>query len=105
MKSRKVGVVAAAMAATSLLVAAALAVPPGKNVTFKGGGMGKVVFSGTVHAKAGKCATCHPKLFKQKIGGDKITMKAIYAGQFCGACHNGKKAFAAKANCAKCHKK
>ncbi len=86
----------------------AFAVPSGKELEFPGGAMGKVIFSGTVHAKAGlKCADCHPGIFKMKKGGDVITMKEINEGKFCGACHNGTKAFSAKdaANCSKCHKK
>jgi c(7)-type cytochrome triheme protein len=39
-----------------------------------------------------------------KKGGDTMTMKDMEAGKFCGACHNGTKAFAVK-DCAKCHKK
>jgi len=86
----------------------ALAVPPGKTVEFAGGGAGKVVFDGKTHAdKGAKCNDCHPSLFQMKKGADKITMADINAGKFCGACHNGTKAFKAgdAANCAKCHKK
>ncbi len=95
----------------ALLVAVAfigttMAVPPGKTVEFKGGAMGKVVFDGAKHKKAGnKCSDCHPKVFKMKKGADKITMKDIYAGKYCGTCHNGQKAFNAKGNCKKCHQK
>jgi len=88
----------------------ALAVPPGKTVEFAGGTAGKVVFDGKIHADKGKkCNDCHvqPKLFEMKKGAQKITMADINAGKFCGACHNGTKAFKAgdPANCAKCHKK
>jgi c(7)-type cytochrome triheme protein len=80
-----------------------------KDIELKGGSEGKVVFSHEFHTeKQGmKCAECHPKLFKMKAGGDTITMAAMKEGKFCGACHDGKKAFDAKAadNCAKCHKK
>ena len=87
-----------------------MAAPPGKTVEFVGGDHGKVVFDGKVHADKGlKCGDCHtnPKLFAMKKGGDKITMDDIKAGKFCGACHDGKKAFKAgdEANCGKCHKK
>ncbi len=92
-----------------VLAASAFAVGPGKTVEFDGGGAGKVVFSGDVHAKAGnKCADCHQSgLFKMKKGADVMTMKDMEAGKFCGACHNGTKAFGVKdaASCAKCHKK
>jgi c(7)-type cytochrome triheme protein len=91
-------------------MSSAFAVPPGKTVELAGGDAGKVVMDGKVHADKGlKCPDCHtnPKLFAMKVGGDKITMADINAGKFCGACHDGSKAFKAgdKANCAKCHKK
>ena len=87
-------------------IGTSMAVPPGKTVEFKGGKMGKVVFDGKKHANAGnKCNDCHPKVFKMKKGADKITMKDIYAGKFCGTCHNGTKAFKASAGCKKCHQK
>lgn len=99
----------AVFVALMLSIGNVMAVPPGKTVEFASP-MGKVTFDGAVHAKAGlKCADCHikPKLFEMKKGGDKITMAAINEGKFCGACHNGTKAFATKnpADCKKCHKK
>ena len=98
-----VSVVMLAMAVT------AYAVPSGKTVEFAPKGAGKVVFSGKVHADAKlKFADCHASgLFKMKKGADASTMKDINEGKFCGACHNGAKAFSAKdaANCAKCHAK
>lgn len=84
----------------------ALAVPPGKTLTFDQSSMGKVMFDGKVHKDAGVgCMECHKDgLFpKMKQGTVKITMDEIYAGRLCGVCHDGKRAFAAKANCARCH--
>ena len=86
----------------------ASAVPSGKTVEFAGGPLGKVEFSGKVHADHGlKCKDCHNKIFKMKKGADKITMHEINEGEFCGACHNGKKAFKANdpKHCKTCHKK
>lgn len=91
-----------------VFVGSALAVPPGKTVEFPGGAMGKVVFDGKVHADKGlKCNDCHTKIFQMKKGTAKMKMADINAGKFCGACHNGTKAFKSSdaANCAKCHKK
>jgi c(7)-type cytochrome triheme protein len=106
---KKLIVVAVAVAVTLALSVSAFAVPAGKTVEFEAKGAGKVVFDGKVHADKGlKCADCHQSgLFKMKKGADTITMAAINEGKFCGACHNGTKAFSAKdaANCAKCHKK
>jgi c(7)-type cytochrome triheme protein len=98
-----------AVAVTMALASTSFAVAPGKTVEFDGKGAGKVVFDGKIHAdKGNKCADCHQAgLFKMKKGADAVTMKDINEGKFCGACHNGTKAFAAKepANCARCHKK
>ena len=106
---KKLSVLALAVVATLALAVSASAVPSGKTVEFDGKGAGKVVFSGKAHADAGlKCADCHQSgLFKMKKGADAITMKDNNEGKFCGACHNGTKAFSTKdaANCAKCHKK
>ena len=87
-----------------------MASPPGKNVEFAGGPMGKVTFDGKAHAAKGlKCPDCHtsPKLFEMKKGADKITMAEMNKGKNCGTCHDGKKAFKSSdpANCSKCHKK
>jgi len=68
---------------------------------------GDVHFSHVYHVKVKKqhCSYCHPKLFKKKFGSDKFTMKDIWEGKYCGACHNGTKAFSAKdpKNCSRCH--
>ena len=101
---------AIALAVVTLLVSTglALAVGPGKTLEFKGSAMGTVKFDGEVHKKAAaSCKECHTDgLFpKMKQGTVKITMEQIYAGKLCGTCHNGKKAFEAKANCQRCHKK
>jgi c(7)-type cytochrome triheme protein len=98
---KKLLTVALAIAVMFVLVASAFAVGPGKTVEFEKGG--KVIFSGDAH-KGSKCPDCHAALFKMKKGADAITMKDMEAGKFCGACHNGTKAFAVK-ECAKCHKK
>lgn len=89
-------------------VTAAIAVPPGKTLTFDKSPMGAVTFSGKIHKEAGfKCKSCHNKeMFpKMKKGTVEITMKEIYAGKYCGKCHNGDVAFAAKKSCKRCHKK
>ncbi|HFQ89179.1 MAG TPA: hypothetical protein ENK27_03795 [Desulfobulbus sp.] len=55
-----------------------------------------------------ECSACHPKLFRMKVGDaesqpDKFVMKALYAGKYCGACHNGDNAFASDTKCTTCH--
>lgn len=90
------------------VVTGVFAVPAGKTLEFGHTPMGKVVFSGTVHKDAGfKCGDCHNKnLFpKMKQGTVQMKMADIYAGKYCGACHNGTQAFAAKTACNRCHSK
>lgn len=66
---------------------------------------GRVTFRHKSHMKGGAtCASCHPKLFRMaaapaKPGG------GMHEKGACGACHDGKKAFAAEdgESCAKCH--
>jgi c(7)-type cytochrome triheme protein len=98
----------AVLAALMLSSGNLMAVPPGKTIDFASP-KGKVSFDGKAHADKGlKCADCHtkPKLFQMKKGTEKMTMAAMNEGKFCGACHDGKKAFSVKAaaDCAKCHK-
>jgi c(7)-type cytochrome triheme protein len=101
---RKAIVSAVAFLIVIVLTAPAFAVGPGKTVVYLKGG--KVVFDGKSHAKA-KCNACHPALFKMKKGAAEMTMKDMEAGKFCGACHDGTKAFSVKdaAKCGECHKK
>ena len=84
------------------------AINPGKELKFEKSSMGTVTFSGQIHKDAGvKCKECHNKdMFpKYKQGTVEIKMSKIYAGELCGLCHNGKRAFEAKSNCNRCHKK
>lgn len=91
----------------AVFVGTGMAVPIGKDLEYKGGMMGKVVFSGKLHADKGfKCTDCHPAFFPMKHGATEIKFPTHNEGkQFCFACHNGTKAFDAKGNCTKCHKK
>jgi c(7)-type cytochrome triheme protein len=94
-------------------VGSAMAVPPGKSIDFTGAAaQGKVTFDGKAHADKGlKCADCHTKIFPMKgpgkEGAAKMTMADMKAGKYCGACHNGTKAFGVTeaSDCGKCHKK
>jgi len=93
------------------LTGSAFAIPPGMTVQYEPQGIGKVTFSGQIHADQGfKCADCHPKVFKQKQGSNPITMSAINKGEYCGACHNDKtvspkgvQVFGPKKHCFRCH--
>jgi c(7)-type cytochrome triheme protein len=68
-----------------------------------------VVFSHKVHVgDVGLgCDMCHSGLFeptalKAQEKGD-FTMDSLYKGKYCGACHDGKAAFASNTQCARCH--
>lgn len=68
-----------------------------------------VVFGHKEHVDLGlDCTSCHDKAFEMRKGAaeehpQKFTMKALYAGQYCGVCHNGNIAFASNTRCASCH--
>jgi len=69
-----------------------------------------VTFNHEVHTEdfGLECSSCHNDLFKMKMGNaetkpDEFTMEALYAGKYCGACHNGDDAFASDTKCTTCH--
>ena len=73
-----------------------------------------VVFNHWLHRAQYSCRVCHVDLkFSLKANGSGITEGANNKGLFCGACHNGKEAFApeekgksagdSKKNCDRCH--
>jgi c(7)-type cytochrome triheme protein len=68
-----------------------------------------VVFGHKEHVDMGlNCASCHDKAFEMRKGAAeenpaKFTMEAMYAGKYCGVCHNGNIAYAASTRCTSCH--
>jgi c(7)-type cytochrome triheme protein len=78
----------------------------GGNVAIKNKG-GLAVFSHETHVTGSglKCTECHDKLYTNVKQHKKVTMKQMQKGKSCGDCHDGKKAFSVKGDCAKCHKK
>lgn len=91
-----------------LMVAGAIAVPPGVKLTWPGKTEGAVVFDGTTHADKGLgCDTCHVSgEFYTRKDSTPMNMNAIKKDRYCGSCHNGKKAFDTKDSktCKRCHK-
>ncbi len=68
------------------------------------GGTPLAVFPHWFHRIRYKCYACHDAIFKMKRGADDVTMDAIAAGKFCGACHDGKTAWAVSfETCNRCH--
>lgn len=71
------------------------------------GSMLPVVFSHARHLSRGlTCDSCHPAIFETRRGmadaTKRLNMKSIYGGEYCGVCHNGKKAFGLE-KCSGCH--
>jgi c(7)-type cytochrome triheme protein len=79
----------------------------GGNVTFEVKSSGNVAFSHDNHVEGVglKCTECHDSLYITKEKHKVVAMTQMQKGKSCGACHNGKKAFDVKENCANCHKK
>jgi c(7)-type cytochrome triheme protein len=68
-----------------------------------------VIFSHKVHVEERglSCDMCHSGLFepaalKAQEKSD-FNMDSLYKGKYCGACHDGKMAFASNTQCARCH--
>ena len=68
-----------------------------------------VIFSHETHVVENglPCGACHsglfaPAAYSAQEKGD-FTMASFHAGKYCGACHNGKSAFASGSECARCH--
>ena len=76
-----------------------------RDVSYAVKGLGTAVFSHSTHITktGGACRECHNG---RVITGKEIavTMAEMEKGRTCGACHNGKRAFAVTANCDRCHK-
>ncbi len=53
------------------------------------------------------CDACHNEIFEMESlaaqGNKDFTMKALYEGKYCGACHDASMAFSSKSQCARCH--
>jgi c(7)-type cytochrome triheme protein len=68
-----------------------------------------VVFFHETHGEKSdlKCVSCHDGTFPMQVGvaekSSNFTMKSIYEGRYCGACHDGDTAFAANTRCNTCH--
>lgn len=78
----------------------------------EGQNIAPVVFQHWVHRAQFTCRLCHVDLgFAMTAGGTGIREEEIRSGLYCGACHNGKEAFAGEPkargetekNCDRCH--
>ena len=66
------------------------------------GKMPYVKFPHRQHTEQLGCDSCHPGIFVEKAGANKIVMQDILGGKFCGVCH-GKVSFPPAINCTRCH--
>jgi c(7)-type cytochrome triheme protein len=81
-----------------------LAVQKDFSIGSKVGWMSDVTFSHKKHAVWNGCEVCHPEIFPSvKKGTVKYSMFEIYAGEYCGVCHD-KVAFPLL-DCSRCHTK
>lgn len=72
------------------------------DIMFKNTGqMPWVKFPHIAHTKWLACSNCHPAIFIQQKGANKLSMDGILAGEHCGRCHD-KVAFALW-TCERCH--
>ena len=68
-----------------------------------------VLFSHKTHVEdmGFECDSCHDILFEMaSLAAEEnadFNMQGLYAGKYCGGCHNGEMAFASDTQCARCH--
>ena len=62
-----------------------------------------VVFPHKNHTMFLHCSNCHPRVFKMKKGANKMGMPNVFAGKYCGVCHE-RVAFPFE-DCFRCHSK
>ncbi|MBI5048337.1 MAG: hypothetical protein HZB54_05280 [Deltaproteobacteria bacterium] len=60
-----------------------------------------VLFDHKIHSTWIQCSTCHPSIFADKLGENRMKMTDMAAGKYCGHCH-GKVSFTF-ADCLRCH--
>ena len=78
---------------------------------------GRVIFNHTTHLDEARpdCTVCHPRLFsilpaqQRRLPTARAPKRGVIVhasmekGEHCGACHNGKRAFALEDDCTACH--
>ncbi len=72
--------------------------------SMKPAGVGPVIYPHKLHENIYECSDCHPNIFIEKAGGNKVNMQKNIDGKYCGSsgCHNSEKAFPLYF-CEKCH--
>jgi len=103
---------AGAMALATALAAQTMPkLPDGLALSRSADSPGQVTFNHSTHVDTSRpdCTVCHPKPFPILKAGPGVTRTPILhakmdKGQQCGACHDGKKAFALADDCTLCYK-
>lgn len=97
--------------ATALAAQTLPKLPDGLALARSADSPGQVTFNHSTHVDAGRpdCTGCHPKPFPILKAAPGVTRTPIVhakmdKGQQCGACHDGKKAFALADDCTLCHR-
>lgn len=67
----------------------------------KSASVDNVLFDHRIHSDWIDCSTCHPAIFKDELGDNRIRMIEMAKGRFCGHCH-GRVSFTF-ADCKRCH--
>ncbi len=62
-----------------------------------------IIFPHKNHTMWLHCSNCHPRVFKMKKGANKFGMNNVFAGKYCGVCHE-RVAFPFE-DCFRCHSK
>lgn len=98
---------AASVIAAAALIAQSASTAPGDLVLSRdaaAGGLAPAIFPHWLHRVRYRCDSCHSKLFEMQLGASEISMELIAKGKSCGACHNGRQAFAVSfQSCVRCH--
>jgi c(7)-type cytochrome triheme protein len=93
------------LAALLLAAGSAAAMVGGGEIVFEVADPGPAAFSHEAHVVGAGigCKECHPRPYLDRARSPRVTMKEMEKGKSCGACHQGKRAFALD-DCASCHR-
>lgn len=80
-----------------------LVIPQDAEVKAQTTGMPDIIFSHKKHAVWSGCELCHPDIFGVKRGATIYSMADIFAGKYCGLCHD--KVSFPNLDCQRCHSK
>jgi c(7)-type cytochrome triheme protein len=117
LKARTVLGCAGVLFATALAASSGPRLRDGIVLPQSGDSPGRVLFNHSTHVDDARpdCTVCHPRPFsilpagQRRVAGGRgqkgpvIVHAAMEKGEHCGACHDGKRAFALEDDCTSCH--